>query len=57
VLPTLSKLLNLVKESGKIGGVWGKGVPCSVLGELKHIKILSLKSLMVSLSLEYKEIL
>jgi hypothetical protein len=35
-----------------------KGVQCLVMGELKHIKILSLKlSIIASLPLEYKEVL
>jgi hypothetical protein len=52
------KFANLIKEWGKYGGVWCKGVQCSVIGELKEIKISSLKSWTVaSLPLAYKEIL
>jgi hypothetical protein len=43
---------------GKIWGVWCKGIQCLVVGELKHIKISSLKSLIIaSLFMEYKEVL
>jgi hypothetical protein len=54
----LQKLLNVVDEWGKLWGVSYKGIKCLVMGELKQIRILSLKSLIVaSLSLQYKEIL
>jgi hypothetical protein len=54
----LQKLLNAVNEWGKIWGVSCKEIKCLVMGELKQIRILSLKSLNVaSLSLQYKEIL
>jgi hypothetical protein len=43
---------------GKIWGVWCKGVQSLMMGDLKQIKILSLRSLIVaSLPLDYKEIL
>jgi hypothetical protein len=35
---------------GKIWGVWWKGVLYSVMSELKQIKILSLKSLIIASS-------
>jgi hypothetical protein len=41
--PMLQKLLQLIKEWGKIWGVWCNGVnQCLVMGELNHIRILSL---------------
>jgi hypothetical protein len=41
----------------KIYGVWGKGVQCSIMDELKQIRILNLKSwIIASLPLEYKEV-
>ncbi len=53
-----TEIANLIKERGKYGGVWCKGVQCSVIGELKEIKVSSLKSSTVaSLPLAYKEIL
>jgi hypothetical protein len=43
---------------GKIWGVRCKGIQCSMMGELKHIKISSLKYLIIaSLFMEYKEVL
>jgi hypothetical protein len=44
---------------GKIWGVWCKGVQSLMMGDLKQINILSLRSLIVvaSLPLDYKEIL
>jgi hypothetical protein len=48
------KFVNLIKEWGKYGGVWCKGIHCSVIGDLKQIKISSLKSLTIaSLPLAY----
>jgi hypothetical protein len=50
--------LNLVKQWGKIWGVWWKGVQCWVMVELTQIKISSLKFWIVaSLALGYKEVL
>jgi hypothetical protein len=52
----LQKLLNAVKELGKIWG-W-KGVQCSIMGELKQIRISSLKYLVLaSLPVEHKQVL
>jgi hypothetical protein len=46
------------KRMGKIWGVWCKGIQCLVMGEFKHIKISSLKYLIIaSLLIEYKEVL
>jgi hypothetical protein len=42
------KLAQFVKGMGKIWGVWWKGVLYSVMSELKQIKILSLKSLIIA---------
>jgi hypothetical protein len=57
-LPTLQRFLNFIKEWGRYGGVWWKEVQYHVMGELKQIRILSLKFWIVtSLPLEYKELL
>jgi hypothetical protein len=45
----LQKLLNAVKEWGRIGKIWGwKGVQCLIMGELKQIRKLSLKYLVLA---------
>jgi hypothetical protein len=52
------KFVQFDEGMGKIHGVWCKGIQCSMMGELKHIKISSLKSLIIaSLFMEYKEVL
>jgi hypothetical protein len=54
----LQKIAQFYKRMRKIWGVWHKRVQCLAMGELKQIRILSLKCLIiVSLSLEYKEVL
>jgi hypothetical protein len=56
--PITSNAIKFDKGMGKIWGVWCKGIQCSMIGELKHIKISSLKSLIIaSLFMEYKEVL
>jgi hypothetical protein len=54
----MQKIIQFDKKMGKRWGVCCKGVLCSMMGELKHIKILSLKYLIIpSLPLKYKEFL
>jgi hypothetical protein len=48
VLSISQKILNLVKEWGRCAGVWCKGAQCSMMCELKQLRISSLKSLMVA---------
>jgi hypothetical protein len=43
-----TKIGKFSKGRGKRWGVWCKGVQCLVMGELKHIKILSLKFLIIA---------
>ncbi len=51
------KIAQFSKRLGKIWCVWCKGVQCSVMRELKQIRILKLKSLIVaSLLMESEEI-
>jgi len=53
-----TKFAQFNKLMGKTWVVWCNGVQCLVMGELKHIKISNLKSLIViSLLLEEKEVL
>jgi hypothetical protein len=57
-LSTLQRFLNSIKEWERYGDVWWKEVQYPVMGELKQIRILSLKLWIVaSLPLEYKELL
>jgi len=52
------KIAQFNKGMVKIWGVWCKGIQCSMMGELKQIKISSLKPLIIaSFPLEYKEVL
>jgi len=56
--PTISntaKIAQFAKGIGKIWVVWCKGVKCLLIGELKQIRISSLRSLIIpSLPMEYK---
>jgi hypothetical protein len=52
-----TKIVQFDKGMKKIWGAQCKGVQCSMMGELKQIKILSLKFFIVaSLLLDYKEV-
>jgi hypothetical protein len=52
------KIAQFNKGMMKLWGVWCKDVQCSMMGELKQIKISSLKPLIIaSFPLEYKEVL
>jgi hypothetical protein len=59
VLPTLQKLLNLVKERGKYEVVWCKGVSFLVMSEFKTDQDFELKifDCCVFESKKYKEVL
>jgi len=51
-------LLNSIKEWGRYGGVWCKEVQCPGMGELKQIRVLSLKfGIVAFLPLEHKDFL
>jgi predicted amino acid racemase len=61
VLPTpqnTTKISQFNERIDKKCGVWCKWVQCSVMGDLKQIKLMSLRSLIVAfLPPEYKEVL
>jgi hypothetical protein len=57
-LPTLQWFRNSIKEWERYGGIWWREVQYPVMGELKQIRILSLKFWIVApLPAEYKELL
>jgi hypothetical protein len=54
----ITKHAQFGQETGKMWDVWCKRVQCLVMGELKHIKISSLKYFIIaSWPLKYKEVL
>jgi hypothetical protein len=54
----IAKICQFDKGVGKIWGVWCKGVQWQMMGDLKQIRISSLRSLIIaSFLLKYKEVL